>query len=393
MTEPTLEAKLAAIDTALQKFLAKRDEEIVTLGKASEETKKSLEALGKQWSENAARLLQVEQAIVARNPGAGNFEQPKSLGALMTASDGFKAMQGGASRTGKITVGSFHTKANIINAPGPLQPLVPDVRLPGILMPGLRRLTIRDLMPNNRTSSNLIQYTREDVFTNAAAPVAESIDKPQSMLTFSLHNAPVQTIAHWIAASRQIIDDAPALEDYINTRLLFGLKLVEEDQFLKGDGTGQNISGLLINATAMTRALPSSPTDIDAIRVAKTQVTDSFFEPDAVVLHPHDWERIELTKTTIGNYVVSVPQEGAPPRLWGLDVVPTPAIPVGTYLVGAFRMAAAVWDRQDASIEVSREHASFFTQNMVAILCEERVALTVFRPTALVTGTLPQTGS
>jgi len=386
-----LELKLAAIETAITKFLAKRDEESITLGKASEETKKALEALGKQWSETAARLLLVEQALVSRNPGAGNYDQPKSIGELMIESEGFKAMQGGASRSGKVKIGSFH-KANIINAPGPLQPLVPDVRLPGILMPGLRRLTVRDLMPNNRTQSNLIQYTKELVFTNAAAPVAESIDKAQSMITFSLANAPVQTLAHWIAASRQVIDDAPALEDYINTRLMFGLKLVEEDQLLKGDGTGQNISGLITNATAYNRTT-AGDTDLDAIRRAKTQVTDSFFEPDAVVIHPHDFERIQLLKTTMNSYVISDPTNGDPPRLWGLDIVATPAIAVGQFLVGAFRMAAAVWDRQDASIELSREHASFFTQNMIAILCEERLALTVFRPTALVVGTLPQVGS
>jgi HK97 family phage major capsid protein len=61
----------------------------------------------------------------------------------------------------------------------------------------------------------------------------------------------------------------------------------------------------------------------------------------------------------------------------------------GNLLVGAFRMAAAIWDRDDATVEISREHADFFIRNMIAILCEERLALTVFRPEALVYGSFP----
>jgi len=388
-----IESKLASIEAEIRKFLEKRAEELLLMGKASEETKTTLDKLGTQWKEISARLLTVEQSIVSRM-GGGVPDQPKSLGEIFVGSDGYKAMQNGAKESGKIKIGSFHTKT-ITNATGQNQPLVPDFRMPGIIGPGLRRLTVRDLLPNNRTTSNLIQYTKENVFTNSAAMQAgENVAKAESNITFTLANAPVQTLAHWLGASRQVLDDSPALEDYINSRLMFGLKQVEEDQLLTGDGTGQNLSGLITNATAYNRGTAGGDVDVDIIRKGKTQVQDSFFEPDAVIIHPHDWERIELTKATgTGNYLVSVPQVGAVPRLWGLDVVPTPAIPVGKFLVGAFRMAAAIWDRWDATIELSREHQDFFIKNMVAILCEERLALTVFRPLALVYGTLPQPGS
>jgi HK97 family phage major capsid protein len=342
-----------------------------------------------------ARLRTLEQAFVAR-PGAPGLPMgyaDDSLGALITRSEGFSALQKGARQTGKIGIGNFHTKVvpPIINSPGPLQPLVPDVRIPGIIMPGLRPLTIRDLLSQNRTQSNLIQYTREDSFTNSAAPVAESIDKPQSGLTFSLHNAPVQTIASWLAASRQIIDDAPALEDYVNTRLLYGLKLVEEDQFLNGNGTGQNISGLLINATAYSGSLTG--TKIDILANAIEQVGASGFTADAVVVSLKDFWGIVTTKNSFGGYILLDPQSTPNPRVWGLPLVVSQKIADGTFLVGNFRLGAAIWDRQDASVEISREHASFFVQNMVAILCEERVALTVFRSLAFVSGSFPASGS
>jgi HK97 family phage major capsid protein len=67
-------------------------------------------------------------------------------------------------------------------------------------------------------------------------------------------------------------------------------------------------------------------------------------------------------------------------------------MPAGKFLVGV-RNEAAVYDRQQASIEVSREHASFFVQNMVAILCEERLALACYHGSAFIYGTLAATGS
>lgn len=375
MSSTVVEQKLSAMETGLKTFIDTH------VNKAKELD---------------LRMMQVEQAIVGRGPGSvgpAGFFGDKSIGEMICQSDGFAALQKGAPGTGKIAVGSFNK--DITNGPpSAAQPLIAPYRMPGIIMPGLRPMTIRDLMPNLRTNSNLVQYSKETVFTNAAAPQAgEGVAKAQSDLTFELQSAPVQTLAHWMAASRQILDDAPALEDYLNARLTYGLKLVEEDQLLTGDGTGQNLSGLITNSTAYNRGTVAGDTDLDVIRRAKTQVRDSFFEADAVIVHPHDWERMELLKTSFGQYLVSVPKDGAPPQLWGMNVVATPAIPVGKFLCGAFRLAAAIWDRYDATIEISREHADFFTRNMVAILCEERLSLTVFRPLALVYGTLPQAGS
>jgi HK97 family phage major capsid protein len=65
----------------------------------------------------------------------------------------------------------------------------------------------------------------------------------------------------------------------------------------------------------------------------------------------------------------------------------------GTFLTGAFALGAAVWDREDATIRVADEHDDFFVRNMVAILCEERVALTVYRTQAFVKGSLPAVGT
>jgi HK97 family phage major capsid protein len=399
MNEKELKELLAKQDGEIKTWMAKHDEEQKTLGKASKDTIAALEKLGTEWKETSARLLAIEQKLTAPNGGPG--ERPKSIGEMVVESDGFKAVQKGAKESGKLSIGHAW-KTNIVNATGQNQPLVPDMRVAGIITPGLRRLTVRDILPQNRTSSNLVQFVKEASFTNnAAMQTAEGASKAESAMTFSLSNAPVQTLAHFIPASRQILDDAPALQDYINNRLMFGLKLVEEDQLLNGNGTGTNLNGLIAQSTVMTTtgAVTATDTFIDTIRRAKTQVANSFFEPDAVIINPADWETIQLTKTagtaSSGQYIYSFPRDPTQPMgpnidtLWGMNVVVTPAMAVSQFLVGAFQLAAAIWDRADATVEVSREHASFFIQNLVAILVEERLALTVFRPLALIYGGFP----
>jgi len=399
METQELEKKLTGIENDLKTYTAKHLEEVTANGKASKETKDALEKAGKEWKatndEISARLLAIEQKMTSER--GGGKEQPKSVGEMLVESAGFKA---NPERSGKVNIGSIKTA--IVNATGLNQPLVQPTYVPGIQMPALRRLTIRDLLPQNRTTSNLIVYVRELLFTNAAAPQTggspnsgENVAKAESALTFELKNSPVITIAHWIPASKQILEDAPGLTDYINTRLLFGLKLQEETQLLSGDGTGQNLSGLIVNSTAFdtTVSQPTTDTFIDILRRAITQVQLSFFEPSGIILHPRDWETIQLTKTTgtalNGTYIFANPHLVGENSIWGLPVVPTVAMPQSQFMVGAFNQAASIWDRSDATVEISREHASYFIQNMVAILCEERLGLTVYRPLALVYGGFP----
>lgn len=302
--------------------------------------------------------------------------------------------------TGKVIVGAFpHQKGAtaIVNATGQNQPLVPDDRLniPIVIDPAMRRMTIRNLIPGGRTDSNLIQFVKENVFTNSAAPQyvspdLENVAKAESGITFTLENEPVQTIAHWIPASRQVLSDSPMLRSHIDTRLMYGLKLEEESQLLSGDGTGGNLNGLITQATAYNTGLDvANDTKVDQLRHAILQVTQSEYMADGIVLNPADWHTIELLKVNPGTddrYIWADPQSRNVPRLWGLPVVETQSQTSGEFLVANFAMSCQIFDRWDATIEVANQHSDYFTKNMIAILCEERLALVVYRPLALVEG-------
>jgi len=128
-------------------------------------------------------------------------------------------------------------------------------------------------------------------------------------------------------------------------------------------------------------------TRADVIAHAVYQVTESEFDASGIVLHPRDWHNIALLKDANGNYIFGGPAAFAANVMWGLPVVATRAQAQGTFTVGGFDMASQVFDRMDASVEISREDRDNFVKNMLTILCEERLALAHYRPTAIITGT------
>jgi HK97 family phage major capsid protein len=125
---------------------------------------------------------------------------------------------------------------------------------------------------------------------------------------------------------------------------------------------------------------------MDILRRAMTQCRIAEYRPSAIVLHPTDWEEIELTKDSTGQYVWANPRSLLGPTLWGLPVIDSTALEEGEFLLGAFDLAAQIWDRQDARIDVSTENADDFEKNLVTIRGEERLTLTVYRPESFIYG-------
>ena len=373
----------------LKSWMEKANGEIAESKAVEGETKSALEKLAVKSSELTDKCLEMERKLSLGMTGA-NGEKQDTAGEMLVKSDSFKAMQEGRSKFARVEV-----KAAIVNATGQNQPLVQSQRLAGIINNPNRVLTIRDLLPVGRTTSNLVEYTKENVFTNNAGPQYsspdyENVTKPESGITFTLASAAVATLAHFIPVSRQVLDDSAQLESYVNGRLVYGLKLEEEDQLLNGNGTSGNLGGLLKsgNYTAYTRAV-TGDSKLDTIRRALTQAQLSEFTADAIVLNPADWETIELQKSSYGEYIFGGdmgPIDALGPRIWGKRVVATNSITAGTFLVGSFTMGAQIWDRQDAAVQISYEDGDNFKKNMATVLAEERLALAVYRPAAFISG-------
>lgn len=262
-------------------------------------------------------------------------------------------------------------------------------RDPTVVGLGRRQLTIRDLISIVRTSSDLVEFVRQTSRTNNAAPVAEATAasgssgvKPESAAAFEVVQTPVKTIANWMPVTRQAVADVPQMRDIIDTELRDNLSEEFDEQVIAGDGTGQNFTGIL--ETANTQAQAWDTNILTTTRKARTKVrTVGRRTPNGYVLHPTDWETIDLLQDNEARYYFGGPSVMGTPRLWGLPVVENEAVGVGTGIVGDFTRARA-WDREDTQILVSDSHSDFFIRNLLAVLAELRAAFGVLQPSAFV---------
>lgn len=331
------------------------------------------------------KLADVEQKLARQRDGGD--EAVKSIGEQFTDDSNVKAWLSSSPSKGKT---DLRIKATITsataNAAGSAGAALQTQRLPGILELPQRRLTVRDLITPGRMDSAALEYVRETGFTNNAAPVAEAAAKPSSDIKLDLVSTSAKVIAHWMKASRQILDDVSQLRSVIDQRLLYGLAYKEEQQLLNGDGTGQNLNGIVTQATAYAAPITlASPTSIDMMRLAMLQAALAEFPATGHVMNPIDWAWIETLKDTTGRYIIGNPQSSVAKTLWGLPVVETQAMTVDKFLTGAFKLGAQLFDRWDARVEVGYENDDF-TKNLVTILAEERLALAVYRPQAFIYG-------
>ena len=357
-------------------------------GAHTDEVARQMESIRTDVKGVRAVLTEVEQKAAR---GGGYEPRPQTWGEEFIAADGLKGFAEEHGRPGRFRL---ELKTTITTGSTSGGPLVQPARDAAALLPR-RRLTIRDLLPVVAVSSNSVEWASQTSRPSAAATVAEGDAKPQSTMAMELRTTPTQVIAHWVAASRQILDDSPMLRDLIDTELRYGLALVEESQLLSGDGISPNLHGLIPQATAFDDPLDgqiTTPNQIDRIGSAILQSALADFPATGIVLHPSDWQLMRMLKDGEARYILGAPGAEVEPVLFGLPVVATKAIAAGTFLVGNFQEAATLYDRWSPRVEISTEHADFFTRNLVAILAEQRIALAVRKAAALVHGSFTDEG-
>lgn len=335
----------------------------------------------------------------------------KTLGQMFTDSAEFKELQNGHNgatmrspfELKRANLGDMYRGDHVKDLYAGTPPTLGDYTAQAVqydpMVQRMRRKTrVRDLFPVQRTTAATIEFFQVVGFTNNASTVAQRNGannafqtKPQSTLSFGSQAATVRTIAHWEAAHRNVLADEPQLQGIIDNELLYGLRLVEDAQILAGTGQGEDLLGILNTPGIQSynwsdgATLPVADTKADAIRRAATLSFLAYYEPSGVVVHPNDWEDIELTKNTHGDYLLAVSiAMGGEQRVWRMPVIDTPAIQEGTALLGSFGIGAQLYDREEANIRVAEQHADFFIRNAVVVLAEERLALATKRPESFV---------
>ncbi len=189
--------------------------------------------------------------------------------------------------------------------------------------------------------------------------------------------------------SRSPFEDVAGLEALIDSEMRFGVQLAEETQVVAGDGTGQNLLGLIPQAQAFSPPFAiQDENPLDRILLAIAQAQQARLPVDGVLVNDLNWAQMISLKDSQGRYLAGSsggPFGSIPNLLWQVRVVPTPSIAEGEAIVGSFGLGARLYDRMGGvEVLVSTEDSDNFRKNMVTIRAEERVALTISRPESFV---------
>ena len=386
MSEAILQA-LDKIEIKMTAMSTKADDELKHLGKVTNDTKNALDGIGVQQRELADRLLSLEQK------GTQSIDKKtdeSSWGSQLVKADAFGAFIAGSAQKARVEVKNTLTGSDTTVAPD---------RKPGVVPGAFQMLTIESLLSSVPTSSNAIEFTKENAFTNNAAEAAEGAAKAESALTWTLVNMPISTVAHWIKISRQLAMDNVALAAYVDNRMRYGVQRKIETQLCVGDGSAPNIAGIFKsgNYTAhgyLSGALGSTLARLVLIRKMIADSWAAGYPAEAILLNPVDFANIEieLMTTAAGATRVAV-DTGGVMRLFGVPIVQSVGVTADTVAVGAFSQAYQIHNREGVVIEMSESDSDNFTKNLVTVRAERRLALATEVPGAVRAGDLTPAAS
>ncbi|MFC4014615.1 phage major capsid protein [Nonomuraea purpurea] len=270
---------------------------------------------------------------------------------------------------------------------------------------------VRDLFPAERTTANIISGVRQTGFVNNAGMVPERTAAnggpatggptdtwgklPRSSIQFEPYTRPISEIGHYETIHKNTLADESRLRGILERDLIDGVKLKEDEQILFGDGLGENLLGITQTPGIQLYTGLASDKKTAQVRRALTRAILSYYDPSGVVMHPLDFEDIELEEDKQGGYRVAVSVAiGAEKRVWRLAVIDTPAMVQGRYLLGAWGYGAKLFDRETVVVQASTEHGQNFIEGTVTIKATERIGLATDRPESFVFGSFtPYSGT
>lgn len=262
-----------------------------------------------------------------------------------------------------------------------------------------RRPLITDVLGTGSIgSSTSVTYELEGGVEGGFTTVAEGGQKPQFHFTpGETRTDSLKKIAGFIKYTDEMAEDLPFVVSEINNRGLYMLSMTEENQLLNGDGTGSNVLGMLKRDGLGVETAEDNTDNADAVFRATTQVQNvTGLTADAILIHPTDYQTFRLAKDGNQQYYGGGFFSGqygnggivSQPPLWGLNTIVTSAVEAGTVVVGAFKAATTVYRKGGVRVESTNSHASDFTNNLITTRIEERIALAVRIPAAIVKVTL-----
>jgi HK97 family phage major capsid protein len=239
-----------------------------------------------------------------------------------------------------------------------------------------RKPFLRQLINLGTTSSKYVTYIEQANPEGGAGMTAEGSLKSQADFDLIERNAVTKKVTAWIKVSKEMIADLPFMRREIDTELMELVALKLDEQILSGDGTGNNLVGILANAISWSAGTFANaitePNNLDVLRVAISQIQGANFEPNYILMNPIDVADFDMTKTAQGEYtqpMIYTDNSGVK-RYNGIQIIENTGVTAGDFLVGDFTKSNLRL-REDMNIQVGFVNDDF-TKNLFTILCEAR---------------------
>jgi HK97 family phage major capsid protein/HK97 family phage prohead protease len=351
-----------------------------------------------------AKKLELDKRV---SPARVIEADSNTLGTALISTNEYRAIERGANQEYNISVHTNILPSDLLKRAtysGSGDGLTGYDRVPGIVQLGQQRPTVADLFMQAQTDQQTIRYMKETSYTNAADTVAEGDEKPEASFVLEEADVAVRKVAVWTKVTDETLEDFSQIRPYIDQRLAFMVRSKIDDQLLNGNGTAPNLAGLLGTSGVQTAEMASN-TALDFAKAVLNAITKvrstagAFFEPDAIVMHPNDYEKLRAavdgnSQFYGGGYFQG--QYGTPYNdpnfMWGLRVVQTTAIselnlatPGASNkgpVIGDFKNGGAVYYRNGLSINATNSDQDDFIMNLTTIRVEQRLALAVFNSLA-----------
>ncbi|MGB0568411.1 MAG: phage major capsid protein [Alteromonas macleodii] len=386
-----LQAGLKTLETQVDKALSAHTDEVKEMGKASAKTTADMKAMLEDHASIRDQLKALGDDFTTLSQQSEKLDveasKQEGLGTQFVNSDAFKNFVNGSTQKASATF-----QNNTIVTGGD-NSVTDHFKLPGVVPGAFRKLGVMPTVAQGQTNSNIVYFSRELAWTNAAAETAENTTKPESTLTFEEVNTPIQTIAHWLKISKQALSDSPFVQSYVDGRLSHGVRQRMESQIINGDGLGANYSGWLASGNS-TATSPLLTTDIFGLaNKMKTEIEVADYMADYFYMNPLDWSAVETIRRGTGDAafvggdggVVNYAQNGMPAMLWGIPVITSNAVPSGTMICKSVDADMHV-NREGVTVQMFEQDGTNVQDNLVTVRAEARGAELIFTPAAIRTG-------
>jgi HK97 family phage major capsid protein len=310
--------------------------------------------------DNLTTATHVPEPRAFTNP-RGGLIVPESFGGLVTASDEFRSWQSGAPARLTIDRAPSEVRATLTTGtlpgsayvPAPMKWAAPAAAVSTPLLDSITHV------PVVGGSVDIVSYGNAAI---GAAVVAEGAAKPEATTTATSVNTPLETIAHWVEVTRQLLQDAPAARAIIDSQLTRGVLVKLE----------ANVAAAIDAANFPVTTGAAGVPLVGVARTGAAVVQAAGYQPNVILGNPADLAGMDLDvfMSTLNGATTS-------PNYWGLTPIGVPGLPVGrTYVMDA---SAAVFIFENASVQVFMTDSdvtgaglSGFRRNLFTILAECR---------------------